>query len=77
MSGPILKKWTTASARRATATRIARIEAQLVEIASLWGDVDEYLVRRAEEVRDLVRDFEAEVMSAEADEAAVAWEVSP
>jgi hypothetical protein len=69
VSKPILKTWTTAGAQRATITRLDRIDAALIEIAGLWGDMDEFLVGRADELRHAVGELRADVIEsfAEAD----------
>lgn len=57
----ILKKWTPRIAQRASETRLNKIDALLIDIALLWGDEDESLVRRAEDLRIDVDDFKKEM----------------
>jgi hypothetical protein len=46
-----LKRWTEAGALRETKKCLTRIDALLVDIAGLWGDVDQYIVGRADDLR--------------------------
>lgn len=48
---PILKKWTENAALRATNRRMRKIDVLLIEIGSLWGDEDEYICGRIDELR--------------------------
>jgi hypothetical protein len=60
----ILKKWTEAYAVRATEIRYRRIDAILLEIATLWGDVDQSNVARVDELRNQVEAARREVREA-------------
>lgn len=51
-----LKRWTENRALKATNARFRKIDELLIEVALLWGDEDEYIVREAERLR---RDVEA------------------
>lgn len=46
--------WTPNRALKATNLRFKKIDLLLQEIAALWGDEDEYIVRQAEELRRIV-----------------------
>lgn len=56
-----LKKWTPAIARRETLKRLAKIDALLLDIGYLWGDEDQGLVDRADDIRAEVSDFRKEM----------------
>lgn len=46
---------------RATITRLQKIDRLLIEIGGIWGDVDQYIVNIADELRGRVEDAMAEV----------------
>lgn len=47
----VLKNWTENAALKATNARMEKIDAILIEIASLWGDVDEYICGECDRLR--------------------------
>ncbi len=50
-----------ARALRATITRLQKIDRLLIEIGGIWGDVDQYLVNIADDLRGRVEDAMADV----------------
>ena len=47
-----LKNWTPRTAARAARQRVDKINLLLTEIASLYGDVDQYVVEQCDSIRD-------------------------
>lgn len=60
----ILKRWTEAAALRATNTRYRKIDALLIEIASLWGDIDQGNVDRVDDLREAIESARLEAVQA-------------
>lgn len=60
----ILKRWTENGALRATNARYRKIDALLVEIASLWGDVDQGNVDRVDDLREAIESARLEAVIA-------------
>jgi hypothetical protein len=53
--------WTEKWAQRETHKRLKKIEALLVDIGGIWGDVDQYIVNRADEAISLMREIGVDV----------------
>ena len=47
----MVQAWTPARARARCRRRIAKVKTALLDVAYEWGDVDENVVRRADELR--------------------------
>lgn len=57
---PVIR-WTPRAAVRSSAARLERASLAVREVALLWGDVDEALVERAEELARDIETFSAEI----------------
>lgn len=64
---PFYKKWTPKLAQRRAKDRIAKIDALLIEIASLYGDIDEGICTRCDELRREFEGFGEEIDQSTAD----------
>ncbi len=53
--------WSVERARRASHSKLRKIEQLLIDIGGLWGDEDEYLVSLADRLLKEVRDAHAEI----------------
>ncbi|MEX0753225.1 MAG: hypothetical protein WD073_09920 [Xanthobacteraceae bacterium] len=60
-TSPVLRSWTEKAALRETKKRLTKIDALLREIGGLWGDVDECIVRAADELRRDIEQFNDDI----------------
>jgi hypothetical protein len=57
----VTRRWSERNAINATRKHLDKIEAHIMAIGALWGDVDEYIVGRAEESRREIETLRVEI----------------